>query len=284
MKKFPAPPPSAVIYPPRAITPPAFSNRNAGQANPFTKLSAITSLVPAQPGASGQAKIQCKPMAPTGTSTPHAIPVSAGPRPLNQPLTLGLPHHGALHGGRVSPDPAARIPNISAVQPPLSLRTPRAVSQPVLQTKLVSNSISPLMPPRRTHSPLPKTIQRQTVIGAIVDRAGADGTIHYHYLYDDNLLFRLHVTFTDHRTPAHRTWNMRTYYTPTSTVAGTWSALARVGAGAVPAWARNLAISRLNEARAEALQAFHADATVITALETQFPQQHAYNAADFPAL
>ncbi len=120
--------------------------------------------------------------------------------------------------------------------------------------------------------PFPKTETQDTHqlvnrVGAVHDLAGADGSVHWHYFFDDTNINSLHITIADVRNYANRTWASRKSYVPTGTNSGNWGAFVN-NMGATPAWATALAG---NSGQADAEVAFHGNASIAALLLAAFP-------------
>jgi hypothetical protein len=120
--------------------------------------------------------------------------------------------------------------------------------------------------------PFPKSENQDTHqlvnrVGAVHDLAGADGTVHWHYFFDDTNIHSLHITIADVRNYANRTWASRKSYAPTGTNSGNWSAFAN-NHGVTPAWATQLAGHSGEDA---AVNAFHANASIAALLRAAYP-------------
>jgi hypothetical protein len=127
--------------------------------------------------------------------------------------------------------------------------------------------------------------------GAVVTLAGGQGSVHYHYSFNDAaILNSLHVTFADTQNFANRTWASRSSYTPTGRAAaqdgggwlGNWGALV-TQLGVIPAWGQALVNAHVAAAQAAGLAAFHGNAAITALLNAAYPPPVPV-AADFPAL
>jgi hypothetical protein len=120
--------------------------------------------------------------------------------------------------------------------------------------------------------------QLQAVVGDLKTLAGEQGDVHWHYTYDPNDIYSLHLTLADRR-PEPRTWVSRQSYEPTGTDSGDWTDWVN-NHGITPGWATALA---KDKGRDPAAKAFHKDPAVKSALEKEFSTPLNFK-DDFPPL
>ena len=114
----------------------------------------------------------------------------------------------------------------------------------------------------------PKPVQLAMQYGNTHTLLGAQGSVHWHYSYDDANENSMHLTIADTQNYNNRTWASRQSYAPTGRNAGDWTNWVN-NHGHTPAWATTLAG---NQGRNPAEQAFHADQNIAALLVTAFPQ------------
>ncbi|MDW1942957.1 hypothetical protein R7Q10_13085 [Vibrio sp. Vb0599] len=124
--------------------------------------------------------------------------------------------------------------------------------------------------------------QLAMVYGGDNTLTGSEGTVHWHYSYNDENADSLHITIADTANYDQRTWVSRKNYTPTGRGSGIWSGWVNNNLGTTPPWATDLAG---DGGETVAAGAFHADNGIITLLNTRFPLvAPTFTNDDFPAL